>query len=382
MINVVYVNDSAVTGGSVQEFLEVLSYLKKNGEVNPIVLTPYNDALSDQLVQLNIEHYKIGHREFCYDMKTDFVHRIMSPIINIRYRLSDIKACKNASKVLDWNNIDLIHSNIDRVDIGGILARKYHIPHVWHLREHTTGDFELRFKRKQPFQYMNKLADAFVAVSESVKNDWSRRGLKKTSIKVISDGIVTSRYSPSDQRANQFRIVFIGEIKPQKGQYILLQALSELPDEVASLYTVDFYGSGKEEYIEELKKYIIQNHLKAKVNFKGYINEIPNAITNYSIGVNGSKREAFGRITIEYMSAGLLVLASNSGANPELICNGKDGYLFNDYMELSMLLKKYSENPENYIKVRKKAFEKAHSNFDIKNTCEHLLNLYQTLLNQ
>lgn len=382
MINVVYVNDSAVTGGSVQEFLEILSYFKKHGEVNPIVLTPYNDALSDKLDQLNIEHYKIGHREFCYDMKTDFIHHIMSPVINIRYRLSDITACKKATELLDWNDIDLIHSNIDRVDIGGVLARKYHIPHIWHLREHTTGDFELRFKRRRSFQYMNKLADVFVAVSESVKSDWCRRGLNESSVKVISDGIVTSKYFKSDQRKNQFQIVFIGEIKPQKGQYILLQALSELPDEVASLYTVDFYGSGNDEYIKELKKYIIQNHLKANVNFKGYINEISNAITNYSIGVNGSKREAFGRITIEYMASGLLVLASNSGANPELICDEKDGFLFNDYKALSILLKRYSENPEDYIRVRNNAFEKAHRNFDIKNTCKHLLDLYQSILDQ
>ena len=40
---------------------------------------------------------------------------------------------------------------------------------------------------------------------------------------------------------------------------------------------------------------------------------------NYNIGLMCSKKEGFGRVTVEYISAGLYVIASNTGANPEII---------------------------------------------------------------
>ncbi len=41
-----------------------------------------------------------------------------------------------------------------------------------------------------------------------------------------------------------------------------------------------------------------------------------------------SKSEAFGRVTIEGMKSGRVVIASNTGAGSELIEDGKNGYLF------------------------------------------------------
>ena len=41
-----------------------------------------------------------------------------------------------------------------------------------------------------------------------------------------------------------------------------------------------------------------------------------------------STNEGFGRTTIEYMRAGLAVIASNSGANPELITDNETGILY------------------------------------------------------
>ena len=46
------------------------------------------------------------------------------------------------------------------------------------------------------------------------------------------------------------------------------------------------------------------------------------------VGLMLSKSEAFGRVTIEYMFQNLAVIASDTGANPELINNNKTGLLY------------------------------------------------------
>ena len=50
-----------------------------------------------------------------------------------------------------------------------------------------------------------------------------------------------------------------------------------------------------------------------------------------------SRSEGFGRVTAEYMMAELPVLASDTEANPELIREGIDGYLykFNDIEDMT-----------------------------------------------
>lgn len=46
------------------------------------------------------------------------------------------------------------------------------------------------------------------------------------------------------------------------------------------------------------------------------------------IAVTASRCEAFGRVTVEYMMAGLAVIVSNTGANPEIIKDGETGLVY------------------------------------------------------
>jgi len=41
-------------------------------------------------------------------------------------------------------NPNIIHSNVGPVHIGCHIARKLYVPHVWHLREYQTPDFNMR----------------------------------------------------------------------------------------------------------------------------------------------------------------------------------------------------------------------------------------------
>ena len=71
----------------------------------------------------------------------------------------------------------------------------------------------------------------------------------------------------------------------------------------------------------------------------GYREDVCSLLHEYDCGVMCSRSEGFGRVTAEYMMAGLPVIASDTGANPELVNEGQTG-LFYRWGDTSDLAKK------------------------------------------
>ena len=95
----------------------------------------------------------------------------------------------------------------------------------------------------------------------------------------------------------------------------------------------------------ECKRYAIDTNEK-NISFLGYRNNLRENLSSYDIGVICSKSEGFGRVTAEYMAAELCVIASDTGANTELIENEKNGliYNYNNDKELAEKIKKIYNN--------------------------------------
>lgn len=55
---------------------------------------------------------------------------------------------------------------------------------------------------------------------------------------------------------------------------------------------------------------------------------MPAYVALSDVGIMASRREGFGRVTFEYLVLGKPVVGANSGATPEMVLDGKTGYLF------------------------------------------------------
>ena len=55
-------------------------------------------------------------------------------VLVIKYWCGRFWAVREVEKQLDIHDIDLIHSNSSREDLGALLANKYNIPLIWHIR--------------------------------------------------------------------------------------------------------------------------------------------------------------------------------------------------------------------------------------------------------
>ena len=95
-----------------------------------------------------------------------------------------------------------------------------------------------------------------------------------------------------------------------------------------------------------------------------------------------SKAEGFGRVTAEYMHAGLGVIASDCGANPELIQNEKTGLLYNkvDTTSLTKKIMEYYQNRELLISCARDGQWIAKNTFTQEINARYIYCLYNEIL--
>jgi glycosyltransferase involved in cell wall biosynthesis len=285
------------------------------------------------------------------------------------------------------NNVDIIHTNINRDLFGNLIARKYNIPHITHLREFSRSHFHLEPIYKNQIAMMNNYTDCFIAISNAVKNDWIDYGINKSKITVIYDGINTKEYQSCHkiiQVKMGLKIVMSGAIYEGKGQYELLLAVGPLI-KLGYDISVDYFGSSTNKgYYRQLLTYIEDNGLKKKIHFKGFIENLLDVLSEYDVGVICSKSEGFGLVTIEYMLSGITVIASDTGANPELLCNGEYGYLYplGNVNELRRIIKELYDNEINRNSKENNTINYVKEKFSIEKTANDVMKLYSDILDK
>ena len=241
-------------------------------------------------------------------------------------------------------------------------------------------DFETVSIFNNYITYMEKYNSIYIAISNSVKNKWVGRGLPEDKIKLIYDGVKTDQLIKTQEKKG-FSMIFLGGYCKNKGQQELIEALGKLPLNIREKIKVDFYGNGNQKYKENLQKKIEKYSLK-NVKINNYDPNIYSKISNYTIGVNCSKAEGFGRVTVEYMLAGTCPLISNTGANTELVDDRKTGiiYKYNDLEDLKNKIIFIYNNLEDIHNMSIEARKIAEEKFSITLHAKKVFDLYKNIV--
>lgn len=236
-------------------------------------------------------------------------------------------------KVLQRCHFNLVYSNSSVIDIGAHIAERLKLPHIWHIREFVEEDFGWHFflGRREAMEYILSRSNKTICISKAILHKCEEIVQRKNVFCLIPNGVcldIEVESKKSEFYNDVLRIAMCGSVQDGKNQKELLVALSLLPKDVLQHYEIDFYGSQNEEYKKTLDEYIKYHNLQDRVCFYGYVDDVIERLRTCQIGVIASRMEAFGRVTVEYMLAGLLTIASNTGANPEILRNGNDGLLY------------------------------------------------------
>jgi glycosyltransferase involved in cell wall biosynthesis len=113
----------------------------------------------------------------------------------------------------------------------------------------------------------------------------------------------------------------ISNFHPYKGFDFLVEILSHISVEC----NLTIYGE-----VTDFIKYFNPKQInkKVKINFRGQVNKLNNSdLANYSFAIHTSRSEGLSNAIIEELSAGLPVIAFDTGGNSELIINEINGFL-------------------------------------------------------
>jgi glycosyltransferase involved in cell wall biosynthesis len=273
--------------------------------------------------------------------------------------------------------------------MGAMLGKKYGIPHIWHVREHGEVDFKLISVLPDPVRYMNGFDSTLVMISGSVRNIWAQRGLDTKKMRVIYDGVRTELYhgnAKTKREAPTLKAVFLGGYTKNKGQEELLEALNLLGREFRARLKVDLFGNnegnGAKNYRKYLQKKAREYDLEEVVSLHGYVEAIWDRMDAYDIGLTCSNAEGFGRVTVEYMLAGLCPIVSDTGANTELVENGVTGLAYEkgNIEALKNALCFAIQNKEQIYELGQNAAAAAKNRYSMKKHAEQIWDLYGELL--
>ena len=254
----------------------------------------------------------------------------------IKYSLAIIIATfQGIQKVAAWRP-QVVVTNTLTLCYGSIAAWALRLPHVWHLHEFGTDDHGSYVLGERVTKRVIGLSSSTcIVASRALASDYERF-IPQSKLNVIYYSMhranlggtapVPSTTSSRDG-TGVFRIAIVGGLIEGKGQADAIKAVGCLAREGLAV-ELTVVGGGNPIYLETLKRIALTDAHGASVVFTERVKTaLPFMRSSHLLAVC-SKREGFGRVTIEAMSLGKPVVGARSGATPELVVDGFNGFLY------------------------------------------------------
>lgn len=163
-------------------------------------------------------------------------------------------------------------------------------------------------------------------------------------------------------------IYYVGWISKLKNFSLILKALHLLKEEQYK-FKLHIYGEFRtKQYKKQVYEYILNNGLKDYLVFHGYLDSssLMERIKSHTYFVLPSNQENLPMSIAESQALGKIVLASKVGGIPEMITDGKDGFLFdpNNEIELFNKLKSCFDGKFDIHCISDNAFNRAKDNYN------------------
>jgi glycosyltransferase involved in cell wall biosynthesis len=263
--------------------------------------------------------------------------------------------------------------------------------------EGWTNDYIIDFQNKTYNNRIEKMkmkrkkiliwADKIIAVSQFLADVASKIGVEKKKIKMIYNAIdfEINKNDNSVGIRNQFDkdakiIICIARLVIWKGIDTVVKIMPSLVNKIGNIHFL-VLGDGPE--LENLKKLASEKGVKDRVHFLGRINrdEIINYLKESDLFILNTNYEGLSHVVLEAMAAGVPVITTKVGGNPEIIEDGKDGLLINynneeELLNAAIIIFSNSSLRDSLVENAKDKLKK----FNWSNTVRETLNLLREVM--
>ena len=375
-IRVLYSAHEANLTGASRSLLDLLSGLDRE-QVEPTVLLPNHGPLEDKLKDLDVSYAVLRSvKEFESPSRMKAIlKRLLAPLLQLR-----------VNRFVREGKFDLVHNNSMLSLVGARAAQRAGIPYVCHVRDMVQEDHGMDFIDEGDVKRVLCGASAIVFISEFVAKKFGpwAPGVRQIVIwNLVDSSLYFANHSALFENG-VCHLVLVGAFSSGKGQMDAIQATELLIHDGLDVSLTLIGSMRQEEYYQESVAYISQHDLSSWIRVLEFQDDLKVLRAESDIALMCSTSEALGRVTIEGMMSGCLVVGADAGATPELVCDGDTGLLYRagDPKSLASRIKWAIENPDSAQSIALKGQHWAISNpaFDRKHYIEEIIALYEKVL--
>lgn len=364
----------AIRGGAIQIYLEAIATrIAREHHVTVISIEDIN--LKQEEVVENVRYVRFKEDEYVKSIK-EFLKQEKYDLIHICNRpswVSELKSVTDAKCILSVHNEMFAYEKINEEDGNKCIQMTSQIV--------TVSDF-----------IGSTITSRFPNAKGKVQTVYSGVDLEKYAPVWTNEGRVNrQRIRKQLGLENKKIILFVGRLSKVKGPHLLLQALPEIIEEHSDIMLVivgsKWFGENNiNNYVKHL--YIIGAQNREHTTFIQFVKpkDIPLLYTMSDVFICSSQwEEPLARVHYEAMAAGLPIITSNRGGNPEVIVEGKNGFIIKDFENPSAYANKINylfHHMEQMEKMGKNGRKVVEDKFGWESVVDNLLRVYKSVVNE
>lgn len=280
-------------------------------------------------------------------------------------------------------DFDLIHANNQKGFVVAAIARLFGgAPVVWHLHDILTANIFSATNRKIAVTLANWFATRVIVNSQATGEAFLAAGGNRKLLRTVYNGFDSEKFDQINDNQATLReklglprdrplIGMFSRLSYWKGQHVLLEAASKLPDVHVLLVGDALFGEA--EYTEKLKNIAAQESLKGRVHWLGFRQDIPALMKACdAIAHCSTAPEPFGRVIVEAQLSKRPAIATIGGGTSEIIENGVTGLLIppNDPQLLADAMHLIFSDLPATQRIVETAYIQAQAKFSIISVCQ------------
>jgi glycosyltransferase involved in cell wall biosynthesis len=284
--------------------------------------------------------------------------------------------------------VDLLHFQVVSNSKAAVAARWAKIPH--RLATYHLDPKRARLHQWLPEVLTTRSLDHGIAVSENTRAAWAARpGMRPSQLSVIPNGVDVDRYRHRSNRQLAREALGLGSVgpvvavvarlEPQKGHRHLIDAVAELASTFPRL-TLLLAGDGT--LRPELEAQARDRGIGGNVRFLGHRADVRDVLEAADVFVLPSLWEAMPFALLEAMASGLPVVATGVAGVPELVADGRTGYLVPpaDAGALAFAVRRVLASGDRGAGMGEAGRERVERHFALERMLEETQSAYQRLL--
>lgn len=375
-------SDNNYTSGAFRSMAKLNQILNTNFNIETLVVLPDKSGDGESL----LESYGISYQ---YIESHNWIIR-NEPISKKAIQKWKQQQKENKKAINEFVNLikkykpDIVHINTSYSYVAAEAAYSCNVPVVWHLREFLEEDQTRRFIDRR---YANKLlyqADRVITISKALYKKYEKT-IPNNKLRVIYNGIDTNTFYKKDKKIfQQNKVIFacVGAVNENKGHLILMEAIGRVRQKGLTNFEIWLIGNCSPHMEKEVRGKAKAYGFSPNLKILGRRDDVDQLIERADVVFMCSKFEAFGRVTVEAMLTGCLLIGANSGGTKEIVKDKRTGLLYDSLSPdaLADTISYALSNKKEMRAIANRGREYMFKNMSAETNAKNIVDLYKEVL--